>query len=191
MAKSQLPSPELLRKILRYDPETGKLYWLQRDVSLFEETATRSSRHSCNLWNTRYSGAEAFTCVNNDGYCIGAILGQTCRAHRVIWAIQSGAWPVNDVDHVNGRRSDNRWINLREATRAQNALNRRANAGSSSVYVGVSWCAPSKKWRAQFTLDGIRKHVGLFQTEEDAARAYDAIIESKNSEFVRKNLQEA
>lgn len=191
MAKSQLPSPELLRKLLRYDSETGKLYWLQRDVSLFKETAIRSSSHSCNLWNTRYSGAEAFTCMSNDGYCTGAIFGQTFRAHRVIWAIQSGTWPVNDVDHVNGIRNDNRWVNLREATRAQNALNRRSNAGSSSGYVGVSWCAPNKKWRVQTTLDGVKKHVGLFQTEEEAASAFDAIRANKNSEFVRKNLQEA
>ena len=79
MAKRQLPSPEALRQLLRYDPETGKLFW--RD------------RHDMGpQWNGRYAGAEALGAVcKKDGYKRGNLGRSSLRAHRVIWAICHGS----------------------------------------------------------------------------------------------------
>src|ERR1041384_5937819 len=97
MAESQLPSIEHLRQILRYEPETGKLYWLERPVSMFVGGPYTPSRRAAS-WNARCAGKEAFTYVNSAGYRTGAVDNYLLLAHRVIWALVNGYWP-DRVDH--------------------------------------------------------------------------------------------
>ena len=66
---------------------------------------------------------EAFTSLNNGGYLEGKILGKYYKAHRVIWLWMTGEWPKEQVDHINHDRTDNRWCNLREASRLENYRN--------------------------------------------------------------------
>jgi len=77
-----------------------------------------------------------------------------------------------EIDHENGIRHDNRWSNLRDRTHQQNRQNRGAQYNSTSSYPGVSWKERNQKWVAQINIDGRRKHLGLFTTEESAYSAY-------------------
>ena len=89
-----------LRTVLRYDSATGKLYWRERCSDLFNATESRTAEHSCRRWNSQYANKEAFTYVTPKGYKTGCIFGQIYLAHRVIWAMQTGAWPVDQLDQM-------------------------------------------------------------------------------------------
>ena len=76
------------------------------------------------------------------------------------------------TDHRNGDGLDNQRHNLRPATNSQNNHNRGPAIGRSSSYKGVHWHKGCRKWQASIRIDGKRRHLGLFASEEDAARAY-------------------
>ena len=97
-----LPSPELLRKILRYEPETGKLFWRERSPDLFVDGKYTAAR-SCNIWNARYAEKEAFITFDGHGYKMGKIYSRSYLAHRVIFTMVYGYCPEHDVDHKTHR----------------------------------------------------------------------------------------
>ena len=145
MTEKTLPTPEELRKRLRYDPETGKLYWL---------------RGVCEI-------VEAFTARDSGRYLNGRINQKTFRAHRVIWALVYGEWPKGEIDHINGQRDDNRLCNLRCVTRAENARNRARMKRNTSGRTGVYWQGRCGKWVA--SINGT--YLGIFERFEDAVAA--------------------
>lgn len=175
-------SPELLRHLIRYEPETGRLYWQPREVTMFH------TARDCAAWNARYAGAQAFTSRTTGGYFQGSIFGFGYYAHRVAWAIQTAAWPAEMLDHADGDRANNKWENLREATNAENQKNRRSLKGSRSKYLGVSWGKSNRAWQAQITVDGRRQHLGYFASEIEAAGAYDVAARQHFGEFANPNL---
>jgi hypothetical protein len=76
-----------------------------------------------------------------------------------------------DVDHINGDKLDNRRGNLRVVTHQQNTQNIwKPRANATSRFRGVGWFARDKKWRATVTVKGRIHQLGLFDTEEEAAR---------------------
>ena len=89
--------------------------------------------------------------------------------HRLIMNAQRG-WVV---DHINGDGLDNRRSNLRLVTYSQNAANRRARAGGTSRFKGVTWHKQSKKWQAVIRVNGRPMYLGVFADESDAAAAYN------------------
>jgi hypothetical protein len=183
----ELPTIETLHRLLICDAEAGKLFWRARTPDLFNATPGRTAAHACANWNSRFAGQEALT---NDvaGYRQGEIFGRPHRAHRVIWAMANGQWPDAEIDHANGDRSDNRLVNLRAASRSQNQRNVSSRDGSTSDYLGVSWDKHRGKWHAKVTSDGQQIHIGRFESEEDAARAYDAAARRYHGEFARLNF---
>jgi len=110
-------------------------------------------------------------------------------AHRAAFALMTGRWPVQ-VDHINGIRSDNRWVNLREVTNAQNQHNSRSAEGSSSQYLGVSFDVKRQKWAAYICPEGRKVHLGYFEEELQAAKARDAAAIKMFGEYARVNLAE-
>ena len=170
MAKQDLPSPELLRKLLRYEPDTGKIFWRKRHASMFTD-GKQSADHRCAIWNGRYAGKEAFTALDNNGYNHGQIFARMFRAHRVIWALVHGEWPKDQVDHINGVRDDNRIANLREATDAENKRNQKRRSDNTSGITGVWWIKSLKKWRAEINDATGRKYLGCFAAKADAIAA--------------------
>ena len=98
------------------------------------------------------------------------------------------------VDHCHGNGLNNRRYNLRVATTMQNARNRRKslrnNKGvlSASKFKGVYWNRKRNKWEAHIKLNGMRKYIGLFSDEVDAASAYDAAALQHFAEFARLNF---
>jgi hypothetical protein len=156
MTKKNLPSPEYLRKRLRYEPETGKLFWLYCDEMPRE-------------WQTRYSGHEAFTTVGGNGYCTGSVNKVTLYAHRVIWVLHSGEWPDGQIDHINGTRTDNRIKNLRVVSNEENSRNSAMSARNTSGVVGVSWSKKRGMWRSEVVVNKATIILGYFNAIEDAA----------------------
>ena len=140
-----------LRERFAYDPETGVLTW-------------RSGQN------------KGKPIVSKDKKYLRVILNFEGRqyglfAHRIAFALMTGAWPANEIDHHNGIGHDNRWDNLREATHRQNKQNLGGpmRSGSSGL-LGVS---PSRhRWKASIKTNGKQKHLGYFPTKEEAYQAY-------------------
>ena len=92
MASKPLPSPEDLRQLMSYDPETGKLFWKERGAEWFTDGTYHTAEVQAQIWNTKYAGKEAFTPLNSCRYHTGAVLGKILLAHRIAWAITHGRW---------------------------------------------------------------------------------------------------
>lgn len=141
-----------LRDLLNYDRGTGVLTW-------------RVRRGGC------VNAEDVAGRIHHTGYIAVCVDGRMYLAHRLAWLYVTGEWPVDQVEHRNGIRSDNRWDNLRAATNAENGQNRQgAHVNNKSGMLGVS---PSRGlWRATINVDGKQKYLGRFSTPEDAHAAY-------------------
>lgn len=123
------------------------------------------------MWNTRYAEKVA-GCLHSRGYLHVRIDDRQYKAHRVIWALVTGAWPANEVDHINGKKADNWLSNLREATHSENQHNYGMYANNTSGMKGVSWCKALNKWHSSIKLNGRQHHLGFFAVREEAHAAY-------------------
>ena len=162
-------TPAELRKLLRCNPETGKLYWRKRTFEIFSE-GNQGAESNCARWNARYADKEAFTAPLRK-YRYGRIFRKTYSAHRVIWAMTYGEWPPEQIDHINGIGSDNRIVNLRAVNNAENCKNQTTPKNNTSGVMGVSWHKVTKKWAVQLSVKGKRKTLGYFTEKSEAATA--------------------
>lgn len=188
MAKKPLPTPEQLRQLLRYEPETGRLFWREQTTPEYFRDGGKSLRHSMNAWNAKYAGREAFTASTKSGHRRGRIAGHGLLAHRVIWAMHIGTWDFGLIDHRDLDGANNRMDNMRPATKSENGANRVAKPGASSQYLGVGWHKAAGKWKAAISTNDRTCHLGLYDSEEDAARAYDVAAGQLHGEFARLNF---
>lgn len=165
MTAKEPPSVARLRELLRYDPETGKLFWKQRAVENF------STQHYANIWNTKNAGKEAgWDGSKDDGYRRLAINRQCFLSHRVVWAIVHGAWPTVEIDHKDQNRRNNTIDNLREVARQINCMNVSMMRTNTSGCTGV-FKSRAGNWWVEVQIRGKREHVGTFYTFEDAVLA--------------------
>ena len=167
MAPKPLPDQAVLLKLLRYEPDTGKLYWRRREMSDFSHTKNPSAH--ARTFNSAWADREAFACVNHGGYRIGAVGAVTFLAHRIIWKMATGHDPL-DIDHINGNRGDNRLINLRSVTRKTNLRNLSMSRRNKSGIIGVH-AVRGGKWNAQIKRNGKSVSLGTFPTKLEAANA--------------------
>lgn len=152
-----------LKELMHYDPDTGIFTWLARV----------GGKRKAEGWNAKYAGTQAGCVYAGLGYATVSLSMEKYYLHRLAWLYMTGEWPPNDVDHINGVRHDNRWINLRLATRKQNLANAAGHFDSTSGGVkGVSFEKWSGKWKAQIYLDGKNRLIGRYATIEEAKEAY-------------------
>ena len=164
---------EKLMLIVKYDPDTGDFFWLNRSEnthSMFmSEESMHSVSHSTKLWNSR----NAFKKIGSKshGYLEVRISNRLYRLHSLAWLYVYGEIP-NRIDHKNGIRSDNRIINLRVCTQSENCKNSAKRANNTSGFTGVYFFKRLNKWAAKIVCDGKQIHVGCFDTPElaDSAR---------------------
>ena len=156
-----------VRRLLDYDPDTGIMTRLIRTSS----TAMAGDR----------VGSK-----NARGYLTARVDGKTYRVHRLVWFWMTGAWPKEQIDHIDGDKLNNRWSNLREATHSENQHNRGIISTNTSGYKGVYWYRSRGKWRAQISFDRRNpKVLGYFDNIEDAAAAYAKAAREFHGEFAR------
>lgn len=97
--------------------------------------------------------------INDQGYRLISIDGETYRAHRLAWIYMTGEEP-KEIDHVNGIRSDNRFENLRNVSHQENQKNMRMHKDNKSGISGVSWNKDKEKWRVRISVNGKETFLG-------------------------------
>ena len=158
---------ERLKELLKYDPETGDFWWI----------AERQKG--------QYAGTQ-----DKGGYIHIQVDCHRYPAGRLAVLYMTGKWPNGDVDHINKRSDDNRWKNLREATRSQNKANGRKYKNNFSGFKGVCWNARQKKYQGQISCNGRQMYLGYFSSPEEAARAYDKKAVELFGEYACLNFPE-
>lgn len=141
-----------LHLLLNYDKDTGAFEWKKKRRGVKTGTGLGTD--------------------NGFGYLRITVLGKSYYAHRLAWFYVYGEWP-DQIDHINGVKSDNKIKNLRSVNVQQNAQNKlKAQKNSDSQVLGVSWHKKAKKWQAHICVYKERKYLGLFDDVKDAEEAY-------------------
>jgi hypothetical protein len=141
-----------LKSLLTYDPATGTFRW-------------------CKTYSPHAIEGAAAGFIAQDGYHIIKLHGKKYKAHRLAWLYVTGNWPPQDIDHINRARNDNRFSNLRLATRAENCQNQPLRKTNTSGVTGVSYHKASRKWAAFISVAGQMQHLGLYVTLSAAVTA--------------------
>jgi hypothetical protein len=136
---------ERLRELLRYEPETGRFFWLER--------SGRGIKKSC-------SGSLAGN-LNNTGYRRVTLDRKMYLEHRLAWFWVHGEWPEY-IDHINRDRSDNRISNLRPCSMSENLMNTVVRKNNKTGITGIHWDSKNGKWQTYITKDRTRVHLGQF-----------------------------
>lgn len=151
------------RELLRYDPHTGVLY--------------RKSKYWHGLEGQPLLG------LTEHGYIRVQLQKRPYVAHRLVWLLHHGEWPKGNIDHINGNRTDNRMENLRECSVMENCRNRRPHG--DRIFKGVYKIGD--KYFATICANYKATNLGTFETEVEAARAYNRAATEKFGEFAFLN----
>ncbi len=144
---------ERLKEVIHYDPETGVMKWI-------------AHRQRPDMVGKRLGS------VDNNGYIKVWIDGKQYRVHRLAFLYMTGSFP-KIADHLDGVTSNNKFSNLRDATKSINGQNmKRARKDNLSGFLGVSTHKKSGKFDARIHTDGVGKYIGRFDTAELAHSAY-------------------
>ncbi|MBX5010883.1 HNH endonuclease [Rhizobium lentis] len=158
---SEKITQDSLKAVLHYDPDTGIFTRL-----------VRVGKHGV--------GSVAGT-IDDDGYVRITIAGKKYRAQRLAFLYMTGSFPDGEVDHEDRVRTNNAWVNLREATTQQNAANRGTTAKSG--FKGVEQTKTG--YMARIKYNGVRRYLGTFDTAEGAHAAYVSAANDLYGEFAR------
>lgn len=147
-------TPSRLKEIFCYDPESG----------LFTRRIDRKSRKAGSVVGTK----------RPDGYLKTCVDGKQVLLHRLAWFYVYEKWPLQEIDHINNVRHDNRISNLRDVSPSHNQQNqKRAHKRNKSCgLLGVTWCKKGQHWKAQIAANGKRYELGSFDSPEKAHEAY-------------------
>ena len=147
---------DALHEVLACDSVVGKLYWKPRGKSRFDN---------------KYAGKEAGY-LNVNGYTVVRVHDELLYRHRLIWIMHHGEFP-EEIDHINGVRSDDRLCNLRDVNRLENCKNASIPRNNTSGRIGVH-LNRHKNWVAEIGGQRFRAHLGTFKTFEEACSAREA-----------------
>lgn len=161
---SAITKEEVLKR-LNYDPETGVFTW----------KLCRNSKHIGNIAKS----------LDAHGYVQINLMGTVCKGHRLAWFYMTGEWPKDQIDHINMKRDDNRFSNLRLATNAENSRNREVQSNNTSGFKGVSFNKNTGKFVAYIEKDKKRKNLGYFADAISAHEARARVEVSMFGEFAR------
>lgn len=123
--------------------------------------------------------------TNRLGYVVINIDKKAFLAHRLAWLFIHGEFPEQDIDHKNGKRSDNRIKNLRLATASQNIANSKRNKNNKTGFKGVSYDGLTKRYKAYIQKNGKTIHLGAFYNAKDASNAYIKAAKTYFGEFTK------
>ena len=160
-----------LRRILRYDPDTGAFYRLV------------PSRNGCYKPGSR---ADYRTSYNYGKYFVHVVRvkGKKYKAHRLAWFYMTGEWPKYLIDHIDNEGTNNAWRNLREATHITNAHNSKRHRDNSTGYKGVERHG-KYKFAARIRVNGRNTLLGVYKSALEAHEAYCIAAKRYFGEFAR------
>lgn len=141
-----------LKQVLDYDPSTGAFTWLVRRRS------------------TRPVGTLAGYVHPVQGRLFIYVMGKNYIASRLAWYWMTGEWPDGEIDHKDRNPLNNRWDNLRRATKSQNGANRGIRPDNSVGLKGVKRCRG--KYQGRIRVHGKEIHLGTYDTPDEAHAAY-------------------
>ena len=141
-----------LRELFDYDPETG----------VFVRKLSRGGKAMLGAAVGNYAGG---------GYLKVSICKRNEYLHRLAWLFIYGSSPVGVIDHINGKKDDNRIANLRDISRSENQHNMPSRINCWTGHPGVSWSTSANKWRARITVQYREINLGVFSTMADAIKA--------------------
>lgn len=153
-----------IKQLLDLDPVTGQFRW----------KVSRGPARAGSVAGNK--DAYGYTCLTVDGVAV--------KAHRAVFAITHGYWP-DRVDHIDGNPANNRPENLREATAAENSMNRRRRKDSTSGVKGVVWSKKSRKWEARCGAGGRFFYVGQFDDLVQAEERLREFRQALHADFAR------
>lgn len=165
----ELISQELVKALFEYCPDTG----------LFTRKITTG---------TKAKAGSIAGSLQDSGYILLEINGNTYRAHRIAWLYIYGKFPVEQLDHINRDRADNSIANLRECSSKENSYNTSVRSDNTTGYKGVSIDKRSGRYRAYITVSGKQKSLGYYSTPEEAAEAYNKAAAELFGEFRNENI---
>jgi hypothetical protein len=119
--------------------------------------------------------------LTRNGYNVVTICNngkrQYFRVHRLVAkAFCENPNGEREVDHIDRNQTNNHYENLRWVSSSNNKRNKRKKAGCSSKFQGVYWRKDCKKWKAQIKTNKKNKHLGFFDSEEEASHAFRAAV---------------
>lgn len=155
---------EHLKSILHYNPDTGLFIRL---INLSNSTKVGDIIGS-------YSG---------NGYLHAQIGGKTYLLHRLAFFYMTGKFPENYVDHINGEKDDNKWVNLRKANNSENQMNSCKRKDNTSGYKGVTFRKKNNMWESVIMSNGKYIYLGYFNNPEEAHEAYKTASLKYHGEF--------
>jgi hypothetical protein len=185
MKANPVPPLERLRSLFAYNPDTGELTWLPRAREEFPNDGL------WRWWNATFSGKPAGHAKRhsrNPNKFQGILISLNGRywwAHRIAWAMHHGSLDEqSEIDHRNLNPLDNRLINLRLATRGQNARNMRKDIPQRKLPRGV-YETKHGLFFTSICVNGVKRHLGTFSTAGQAQEAYRKASAKYHGEFGR------
>lgn len=146
------PTQHNLKKICHYDPDTGVFRRIKKHT-------WRGNLIDCD---------HVINTPSLYGYYQINIFGRPYAVHRLIFLYMTGKFPDADVDHINGDRIDNRWVNLRQVTRRENMMNVGVRSNSTTRVTGVSKRSDTGKYQVYVDVLGVRQSLGCYKTLKEA-----------------------
>lgn len=154
-----------LRECVDYFPDTGDFVWRARPRSHFN-----SNQHMLRI-NKMRAGQVAGCEQKSSGYRSIQIARRQYYSHRLAFLWMTGEWPKDQIDHINRKRNDNRWANLRSATAAENAQNIHDRIDSRSGVLGITWGNKSGRWMVRIGVNNGSVWLGQYDDFFDACCA--------------------
>lgn len=155
---------ELIKELMHYDKESGICTLSHRDKRFYEGNEEITKRVNTKITNKKVLK------TNDSGYIEIRIFKRLYRLHRLIWLYMTGEWP-DQVDHIDGYRSNNKWENLRSVTKTENNRNMKLRENSTSGVIGVSYSKSDNLWHSYININRKRINLGWFKDKEKAIRA--------------------
>lgn len=152
----------IVKELLDYDPLTGILTWKHRSKKWFLSDQFWKS------WNVKHAGKPALSYGNKKGRQSGGVLGKQYYAYHIIWLWMTGSWPDPGIDHEDQNPGNNRWVNLKEKTQAENCKNQSMRSHNTSGVTGVQ-LTPNGTYVAAITVNKKVIRLGFYKTIEQAA----------------------
>lgn len=151
--------------------------------SVYEEEILNRFKYDGEKLRKTFNWDEVGT-LSTNGYLVVTVQGKTFYVHRICWFLATGEWPTENVDHINGVKTDNCWSNLRLATHSQNGCN-RLNLANKSGCKNVYWSNTRNRWVIDITLNRVRVFHKVMEDYDEAVALAKAKMDELHGEFAR------